>query len=111
LNLNVKNHLAVLGGAENSLGALESQSLGKADSSERLQNVIKNIKMVKFLCSKTVASESERIIPLQTHPQSAAKGAVTTIDVVEGCSLVCKVSVRGRRAPLKINIAYMKGGK
>ena len=42
--------------------------------------MVKNIKMLKFKCSKTVATESERILELKTI--AGKKGIEAQVDVV-----------------------------
>ena len=56
--------------------------------------------------------ENEKIIHIQSPPIEAgqAKGPNKNVDLIEGCELICRVDVGGRKTPLKINIEYDLSG-
>ena len=78
------------------------------DCQSILGDVKKDMKVITYQCNTTVAMENEKITNIQCPPIEAGKvkGPPKNIDLIEGCELICRVDVGGRKTPLKINIDY-----
>lgn len=64
--------------------------------------------MIQYQCNTVVAAENDKIVNLlvPSTQDYAARGPVTKVDIVENCSIVCKIDVKWRKVPLKIYLEY-----
>ena len=79
--------------------------IGKMDTSQKLHKVVKSLKTIRFKASNTVAREVDKLVILKTTSE-ATRGPLTTFDIIEDCTVSCKLQVKDRKGPFKIYIGY-----
>ena len=99
---------------ESGAGAMMSPAahmmLSQVNTQQRLNNAKKQIQIIQYKCSSTVATENEKILNIRVPGQTegAARGPISYIDILENCEAVLKFEVIGKKAPLKVNFHYDK---
>lgn len=79
--------------------------ISKIDANQKIAKVIKTLKTLRFNAGNIVAREDEKVIALKTN-MDANRGPITSFDIIEDCQVTCKVHVKDRKGPFKININY-----
>jgi hypothetical protein len=72
--------------------------------------VLKTLKTIRFKALNTVAREVDRLIVLKTS-SDANRGAITNFDIIEDCTVSCKIPVKDRKGPFKIYVSYGENNK
>ena len=84
----------------------EMSRKARMDSTVQLDEAKRKIKLMQYTVSHTVAAEKDRFVQIKLPDikEGPKRGPTRQIDIIEGCPVVCRVEVQGRKGPLRIHL-------
>ena len=107
-NALLDRYLEVLAGIDKEDAAADAPLMAqarRADCATRLKKAHQAIKAIKFHCHNVVARDVDKIVDIKAASRGdGGKGPDNSVDLIQGCQIFCRVSLKGRKQPLKLYI-------